>query len=89
MFTSEVFDDSDCSNDSGFIDDICNRITDTNSDGLGATSLDGCVGGDRGLANDIRGDGGTVSPSTSGEGDSKKVAVVKPFPQTYQVCSNF
>ena len=88
MFTNEVFDDSGCSNDSGFIDDTCNCITDTNSDCLGATNLDGCVGGDRGLANDTRGDG-VVSPSTSGERDAKKVAVVKPFPQTYQVCSNF
>ena len=88
VFTNEVFDDSDCSNDSAFIDDICNCITDTNSDGL-ATNLDGCVGGERGLANDIRGDVGTVSPSTSGERHAKKVAVVKPFPQTYQVSSNF
>ena len=92
MLTDGISDDCDYANDSGFIDDnICNSIADTNYDGLGATTLNGYVGGDRGLSSGIRGGGGTnatVTASTSGECDAKKVAVIKPFPQTYQVCSN-
>ena len=93
VLTDGISDDCDYANDSGFIDDhLCNSIADTNDDGLGATTVNGYVGGDRGVSSDIRGGGGTnatVSASTSGECDAKKVAVIKPFPQTYQVCSNF
>ena len=85
VFTNGICDDCDCANDSRFIyDNICNPITDTNNDGRGATNLDGCVGGDRGEM----GTSATDSASTSAEPDYKKVAVVKPFPRTYQVCSN-
>ena len=93
VLTDGISDDCDYANDSGFIDDhLCNSIADTNDDGLGATAVNGYVGGDRGVSSDIRGGGGTnatVSASTIGECDAKKVAVIKPFPQTYQVCSNF
>ena len=93
VFTDGISDDCDYANDSGFIDDhLCNSIAVTNDDGLGATTVNGYFDGDRGVSSDIRGGGGTnatVSASTSGECDAKKVAVIKPFPQTYQVCSNF
>ncbi|CAH3151389.1 unnamed protein product [Porites lobata] len=88
VLTDGISDDCDYANDSGFIDDhLCNSIADTNDDGLGATTVNGYVG-DRGVSSDIRGGGGTnatVSASTFGECDAKKVAVIKPFPQTYQI----